>query len=128
MPSRRASASISSCLRDPHRMPTALRNRFAHFEVRPDVETWAKWAAGAGVAPVVLGFNRFRPELHHRMPDQKDETNAFPTPRAWEKVSRIANKPRELRLHLVAGLVGDVAAGEFEAFVRIYDAVRGLID
>jgi hypothetical protein len=31
-------------------------------------------------------------------------------------------------LHLIAGLVGYAAAGEFEAFVRIYDAVRGLID
>ena len=31
-------------------------------------------------------------------------------------------------MHLVAGLVGDAAAGEFEAFVRIYDTVRGLID
>jgi MoxR-like ATPase len=110
------------------RMPTALRNRFAHFEVQPDVETWAKWAAAAGIAPVVIGFNRFRPELHHKMPDQKDETHAFPTPRAWEKVSRVATKPREVRLHLVAGLVGDAAAGEFEAFVRIYDAVYRLID
>jgi hypothetical protein len=62
------------------------------------------------------------------MPDQKEETHAFPTPRAWEKVSRVAGKPREVRLHLVAGLVGDAPAGEFEAFVRIYDALRGLID
>jgi hypothetical protein len=76
---------------------------------------------------VVIGFNRFRPELHHKMPDQKDETHAFPTPRAWEKVSRIAATPREVRLRPVAGLVGDAAAGEFEAFVRIYEAVRGLI-
>jgi hypothetical protein len=55
------------------------------------------------------------------MPAQKDDIDTFPTPRAREKVRWIVSKPRDVRLHLVARLVGDAAAREFE---RIYDAVR----
>src|SRR5215471_17052962 len=62
------------------KMPTALRNRFAHIYVTPDVGAWVKWAVANDVAPEMIAFVRLRRELLHRMP--KGDENAFPTPRS----------------------------------------------
>jgi hypothetical protein len=105
------------------RVPSALKNRFAHFECLPDVPTWTKWATTKGnIHPLVVAFMRFRPELLHVMP-KNDEENAFPTPRAWSKVSRVTDSLAALRPYLVESIVGRVAAGEFEAFVQVYEAM-----
>ncbi len=108
------------------RMPSALANRFAHVDVDPDPETWAAWANGAGIEPVVVAFIRFRPSLLHAMP--ATDARAFPTPRAWASVSRLVYQPADLRLPLIAGLVGDGAAAEFEGFVRVFLSLPSLRD
>lgn len=100
------------------RMPTALRNRFAHFEVEADLAAWADWALANGVAPEVVAFVKFRPALLHVMP--KGEENAFPTPRAWAKVAKMVDKPNVVRQHIVASLVGDGPSAEFEGFLRVF--------
>lgn len=101
------------------KMPTALRNRFAHFEVAAELEPWTAWAVAADLNPLVIAFLRFRPQFLHRMPE--GEENSFPTPRAWENVAKIAGEKDEtMRFQLVAALVGEDVAGEFEAFVRIW--------
>ncbi len=100
-------------------MGTALRNRFAHIEVAPDLQTWTAWANKSDISPWVIAFVRWRPEFLHKMPDS-DTQNAFPTPRAWEAVAKLGdNMPEDLRYHLVAGLVGEGAAGEFNAFMAV---------
>jgi hypothetical protein len=100
-------------------MGSALRNRFAHVEVSPDLQAWTLWANKAGISPWVMAFARYRPELLHKMPDN-DTQNAFPTPRAWESVSKLGDDmPDDLRYLLVAGLVGEGAAGEFAAFMSV---------
>jgi len=45
------------------RMPTHLRNRFAHLFVTPDVDAWCKWANANKVAPEVV---RMRSRLRDR--------------------------------------------------------------
>lgn len=100
------------------RMGTALKNRFAHFEIVPDLEAWTTWAAKTGLHPMVIGFVRFRPALLHVMP--KGEENSFPTPRAWEKVAKVADAPEAIRLQLVSAIVGEGAGIEFEGFCQIF--------
>lgn len=101
------------------RMPTPLRNRFAHFEVVADIESWRAWAAKVNLNPLVSAFIAFRPNLLFNMPE--GEENSFPTPRAWERVAKIADCPdEELRRNLVTALVGAAAAIEFEGFVRVW--------
>lgn len=100
------------------RMPSALANRFAHLDVEPNVDAWSTWAASAGIPPVVLAFIRFRPNLLHVM-DSAD-LRAFPTPRAWASVAKVAGAADDIRFQLVAGLVGEGAAAEFEGFVRTW--------
>jgi len=96
---------------------TALANRFAHCEVYADVETSVEYFNAIGVDPLIPGFLRFRPALLHSM--EGANLLAFPTPRAWEQVSKVVRAPAGLRFKLVRGLVGEGAAGEFEAYARV---------
>lgn len=100
------------------KMPTPLRNRFAHIEVAVDLESWVEWANRNNIHALVSGFIRWKSELLHMMPQGED--NAFPTPRAWAKVSLLAEADESIRQHLVEGLVGPGPAGEFESFCRTY--------
>ncbi|MBC6714762.1 AAA family ATPase [Aurantimonas sp. DM33-3] len=106
------------------RMPTALANRFAHIDIEPDVESFSAWAFKNNVDPMVVAFVRFRSGLLHNM--EGNDLRAFPTPRAWSQVAKIANAPEALRLSLVTGLVGEGAAAEFEGFVRVYKDLPSL--
>lgn len=108
------------------RMPTALRNRFAHLFIVPDVEAWAKWANANGVAPEAVAFIRLRRELIHQMP--KGDENSFPTPRSIVKAAQYVNAHRSIRQKLFAAHIGDAAAGEFDAFIDLYASVGSLHD
>jgi hypothetical protein len=99
------------------RMPTALRNRFAHLNVEPDVGAWTKWAAGAGVDQYLIAFLNFRKALLHVLP--AGDENAFPSPRAWAQCNKFMNLPSKLRQPLVASLVGEGPAAELEGFLRV---------
>lgn len=106
------------------KLGTAIKNRFAHIEVAPDIESWCAWANKAQLNPMVVGLLRFRPELLHKMP--VGDENTFPTPRAWEKVARIVDAPDDIRHQLIAGLVGEGPAGEAEAFIRIWKGLPSI--
>ena len=96
---------------------TALANRFAHVEVAADVDTSVEYFNSIGVDPLIPGFLRFRPNLLHSM--EGANLLAFPTPRAWEQVSKVVRAPQGIRFKLVRGLVGEGAAGEFEAYAKV---------
>jgi hypothetical protein len=100
------------------RMPTPLANRMAHLDCDPDPETWQSWARAANVNPMVRAFLRFRPALFHVM--EGTDLRAFPTPRSWTQVAKIADQPEDMLHALTAGLVGQGPAAEFVGFVRIY--------
>lgn len=101
------------------RMPQALANRFVHVDMEPDLEDWCKWAVVSGIEPAVIAFLRFRPDLLHQF-SRTDK--AFPTPRSWAFVSRITSeKPGNGIEHaLYAGSVGEGAAVEYSAFLRMF--------
>jgi hypothetical protein len=109
------------------RMPTALANRLLHLDVEPDLKAWLKWAAANAIHPMVCAFLMLRgegtvnkPGLLFQFDPAKPDVRAFPSPRSWAAVSKIADAPDSLRFGLVAGLVGEGAAGEFNGFVDIY--------
>ena len=62
-----------------HEMPTPVKNRFAHYEVEPNVDDWAAWAIRKGINPTIISFVRYRPTLLHSLDSRE---NAFPTGRA----------------------------------------------
>lgn len=116
------------------RLNSALANRFVHVRVAPTLADFAFWACGGVAAapaptapfafapapgpalePIVVAFVQFRPELLHKFERTAD---AFPTPRSWSFVSRIVSLhlPQETEQALIAGCVGEGAAGEFFTF------------
>ncbi len=101
------------------KMPQALCNRFAHLQMDVDLEDWSRWAIGANIEPAVIAFLRFRPELLHQFSRTE---RAFPTPRSWEFVSRITGKKpgNGIEHALYCGAVGDGAAVEYSAFLRLF--------
>ncbi len=104
-----------------HRMSTALSNRFTHIEFDIDLNDWVSWALNNKIMIEIVGFLRFRPELLHDFDPKKNE-KAFPSPRAWEFVSKIlsANPSKEIEYELLKGTIGEGAAGELIAFLQIF--------
>ena len=104
-----------------HRMPSALANRFVHIEFEADIEDWTAWALNNSILSEIIAFLRFRPALLHRFDDRTEE-KAFPSPRAWEFVSKILeqNPCSDIEYELLAGTVGQGAATELLGFLRIF--------
>jgi hypothetical protein len=114
------------------RMPTALRNRFAHIFIVADIDAWCVWANANNVAPELVAFQRLRRGEHngngvlHVMP--KGDENAFPTPRSWTRCGKYVNAPKLHRVRLFASHVGDAYAAEFDGFVELYHSLGSLDD
>ncbi len=114
-------------------MSSALANRFMHVELGGDVESWTAWAQKNDIRPCVTAFVRFRPELLFRQEGENLE-RGWPSPRAWERVSRMLDvtegEDEELLRRVVHGIVGDRAGVEFMEFRRLsaqFDDVRALM-
>lgn len=104
------------------RMSSALSSRFLHSDIDVDTDDWSTWAIGAGIAPEVIAFIRFRPELLNDFDPQKNTGHTFACPRTWEMASRImATGPMGAdEYDTLAGTIGEGAATEFCAFLRIF--------
>ena len=112
-------------------MPRPLRNRFVHLDLEPDLEDWCRWAIRAQVRPEIIAFLRFKPELLHDT-DATSDANAWPTPRSWEMASRVLSGvdrrtnarllsgTSEFEAQLLDGTVGQAAASELVAFLRLF--------
>jgi len=106
-----------------NRMPSALSRRFTHINLEPDVPDWCSWALSSGrILPELVAYIWFRPELLH---DFDPKRPVDPNPRAWERASRIVDMKLnpDTELQLLVGTVGEGAAIEATAFLRIW---RGL--
>ncbi|KZL17667.1 hypothetical protein PsAD2_03003 [Pseudovibrio axinellae] len=106
------------------RTSAAGDNRFAHIYAEADLPSWQRWAASAGVHPLIIAFVSFRPELLHKRGGKNEKT--FPTPRTWEAVNDFADAPDDIRMDLVTGLIGEGAAAEFEGFVGVFKNLPSL--
>jgi len=95
-----------------HEMPAPLANRFVHWTVEADLESFRTHALDQGLPEELLAFLAFRPRLLHQF-DSKQ--NAWPSPRAWVMASQLW----QLGLD-PAGAVGEGAAGEFKSFLKVY--------
>ena len=106
-----------------HRMPTPLASRFVHLDIRVDAEDWLAWGAAHGIAPEVLYFVTYKPDLLHQFDPQSKE-RAYPCPRTWEFASNIVKHRNGLdpatERALFRGTVGEAAAVEFSAFLKVW--------
>lgn len=102
-----------------NRLLSHLKNRLTAIELEASIDDWSQWAFENGVKPEVIAFLRFRPELLNAF-DAQNDVNA--TPRAWvEGVSAgLGAIDSNLELEVFKGDVGEGAAAEFCAFLKVY--------
>lgn len=102
-----------------YRMPSALSDRFIHIDFEPDVDDWAAWAFKNNISSNMISFIRFRRDMLNAF-DPK--ARSFPTSRSWTIVDREisnSNLDSDTEFELVKGKVGEAAAGEYIAFVKL---------
>jgi len=71
-------------------MPTALRNRFIHFELVLDLEDWLSWAEIKGINPYIVEFLNNNPDKF-AYKDLSTDSFIIVTPRSWEILSNLLN-------------------------------------
>lgn len=99
-----------------YRMPMPLANRFVHFEMRVDFDSWFDWAVKNDVHSDVVGYLSFAKQDLYDF-DAKSSSRSFATPRSWTFVSELITglQDESMMTNLVAGAVGEGLALKFNA-------------
>lgn len=93
-------------------MPAPVANRFIHFNVEANLESWKEYAIIKDINEQIISFLNFRPQLLFNF--NKNAT-AWPSPRSWE----FANSLLKIDLPINAA-IGEGAAVEFNAYKTVY--------
>lgn len=126
------------------RMATAFNNRVGIIEIdspanADGVKGWSQWAAAKQIHPMVIAFIMLRgaatghegkpgylPGLLHCF-DPSSQEPSFASPRSWAAVSRvmpeIEKESKTVFFNAVKGIVGNMAATEFEGFREVYSSI-----
>lgn len=97
-----------------YEMPSALKNRFMHFELEISLDAWMTWATQEGIHEDLIRYLKAHPErfVSEKM---KDGDNILVTPRSWELLSNLLwamDGVKEKNIGLIASLVGNEIAHE----------------
>jgi len=108
-------------------MDSALKNRFIHFNVEPDLNSWLEWANISGVHTDIINFIQGKPSYLYHIANEDD--NIFVTPRSWEKFSDILNQNSDMDPASITATIGpDIingAAGFFIKYLESKEIVSG---
>ena len=99
-------------------MPAPLANRFVHLPVQPDYESFRQYALAKGFHEQILAFLAFRSSLLFQFETKEP---AWPSPRSWEMASQLHASDLA-----VAPAIGEATAGEFDAFLALYQSLPDL--
>lgn len=107
-----------------------VKSRFTTIvSLEVDADSWSSWAVDHNIETAVLAFIRFRPDLLHQFTATQDIVNQ-PCPRTWAALSTLIDMTRALpmdaQLECYTGAVGQGAAAEFAAFMRVYASMPSL--
>jgi hypothetical protein len=117
-----------------YRMPAPLANRFVHFEVKPDYDSWLDWALTENINPDIISFLSANKTRLYDF-DSSTTEKAFPTPRSYEFASKLItvekDEPKlsdaEIRSYMESS-VGPGVAVEFMAHIKIGKTLPKPID
>lgn len=104
-----------------------LKGRFTTcLELKADLREWRAWADASEIAPEVIAFLQFKPDLLSDFDGSPDLT-VSPSPRGWEHVSDILafDLDPSTQLSCIQGAVGEGATTEFVAFLRTWSQMVG---
>ena len=93
-------------------MPAPLSNRFIHYAINPDFDSFKQYALKQGIHESIISFLAFRPALLHKMDEKRP---AWPSPRSWFMASKLHQAGMA-----IYPAIGEPAAIEFYAYSDIY--------
>lgn len=105
-------------------MPKPLRTRFTHVILKPPIYSdgrkgWFFWALENGIDPRIVAFLGFRRDMLF----QETGEVVFPTPRSWEKASKLMKgRDDETAWKAVAKACGPATGQQFKQFLEIKKA------
>lgn len=105
-----------------HSILSHLVSRLCVLDVEVSLGGWTRWAATVDdMEASVVAFLRHRPNLLHVWTPDSWKHDAYPCPRSWHHASRLlqAKPSSELQMALLAGVVGEGAATECLAYLRL---------
>ena len=108
-----------------YEMPAALKSRFYHFWLEPDLAPWKKYHQASGGNPDISAFLDYMPQYFMTFDPNAE---AWGSPRTWSLLSRrlrAAIDPQRL-LKVVSGAVGVEAAMKFLAFQQLKHAAPSI--
>jgi MoxR-like ATPase len=101
-------------------MPAPLANRFLHLQVEPDFDSFKAYALERHIHEQIIAFLSFRSTLLHKIDPQQP---AWPSPRSWVMASDLHYADLD-----IAPAVGEAAMTEFQAYLKIYQALPNLTE
>lgn len=106
------------------RMAPELMNRFKHFNIQPDYDSFKEWGIKEKLHPYVLGYLSYN---HSKLYAESEmDSIAFPTPRSWKSVSDtlyIYDGTYKDISELHSDICADIGVGdalEFEGWCQVY--------
>lgn len=99
-----------------------VKSRFKTIiELVVSIDDWCKWAIQNNVPVELIAFLRMRPDLFHNFNATADIVNS-PSPRTWSNLADLQklDLPVELEAAAYSGSVGEGAAIEYLAFLKMY--------
>lgn len=106
-----------------------LANRFMmHLYVRPDIESWYKWAYSHNIHSEIIGYLQWKQGAPLMRLEVGKDSNSFPTPRSWANCSKVLDVFGKdinsvLWQRAVASCVGQGAAMELYGFLKVYKSL-----
>ncbi len=105
-----------------------VKSRFGTIvELEPDLDSWCNWAIDHNVNPLLIAFLRFKPDLLCKFNATNDLSNS-PVPRTWSHVNRLLelSLTPTIQMQAIAGAVGEGAATEFGAFIKLWSQLPNI--
>lgn len=97
-------------------LPTALANRFIHYELKVDVDQWVIWAIHHGIDPMIIAFVRTSGVRMLHDFDPSRGAVCFPTPRSVANASMLYQALEHEPGLLLSSLAGACGEGWAHAF------------
>jgi hypothetical protein len=108
------------------KMPKPLSNRYTHYEVKADFDSWLDWALIAKIHPDIVAFISQSPNRLFQF-DATSPEKAFATPRSWTFGSNLITideddedylSDSDIR-NLIGSAVGYGMASEYMGFLKV---------
>jgi MoxR-like ATPase len=112
-----------------YEMPTALRNRFMHIELKPDLNSWLIWANNNHIHPRIISFLNEHPDKFYTK-DLSIKSPIIITPRTWEMLSKVLHLLEDdlsSYSNLLSSIVGTSITRLLIERIKGFD-IRSLVD